>query len=193
MRFEKIRQYMTRAPLFLLIFAIVTIAAVLFSLLQTEYPFTTALGNSAMILGVAVLATAWALYLRQDGVRPFSRRKRPEDKPPESWADRVPEAGAAPAAPYPIPPSGTNPDSPEYQRLAAAELALRKKIAGENARVAGDDANPASAAGNRAAANGQEPTGRRAKTGKTARSLALAGILLFAVGLVFQYLVPARY
>jgi len=200
MRLEKIARCITRTPLFLLVFGILTIAAVFFSLIQSAYPFTTALGNSAMVLGTAVLAVAWALYLRKDGVRPFSHRKRPEDKPSESWADRVPETGAAPAAPYPIPPSGINPDSPDYQRLAAAELALRKKIAGENVREVADGSDPASATGQdtvpgggearrTSSADGQEPSVERVKAGKTAKSLALAGVMLFAVGLVFQYLV----
>ncbi|HNX73070.1 MAG TPA: hypothetical protein PKJ53_02690 [Spirochaetales bacterium] len=192
MRLAKLSSFIARVPLFLLIFILVALPAVVYSLLQSTYSFTTAFGNISMLISLVLLALGWAIHLKNDGIRIFSHKKQ-TGNPPESWADRTQGFGAPPATPYPIPPEGVSPDSVEYERLAAAELALRKKIMGyDNSSDKNADAN-----------KDQDLQDKKpkmemfkrvdARQAQPVKSLALAGFLLFALGVIFQYLIPSNY
>ena len=192
MRLARLSSFIARVPLFLLIFILVVLPAVVYSLLQDTYSFTTAFGNISMLIGLVLLALGWAIHLKNDGIRIFSHKKQ-TGKPPESWSDRTQGFGAPPAAPYPIPPEGMSPDSAEYERLAEAELALRKKIMGYD-----DSDNEQAGANMDQDLQGKKPkmempTRVEAKQTHPAKSLVLAGCLFFALGVIFQYLVPPNY
>lgn len=187
-----------KMPLSLLVFLVSMLIATVISIIQASYPFLTSLGNMAMVMGVIVLAIAWVLYLKKDGVRFFSRKRQTGNKPaeswppaeswapPESWADRAAEPGAAPQPPYPIPHKDANVDDSEYQRLAQAELALRRKMAGEDSGAQESEPDGEVSGGDaRRDRIGKADAG---KGGKTAASMVIAGVLLFAVGLIIQYL-----
>jgi hypothetical protein len=199
MRLAKMTDFVARMPLFLLLLVFLLALAVVYSLIQSTYPFTVAVGNATMVLGIVLLALSWAIHLKKDGVRLFSHKKQGQDKPPESWAERTQGFGTPPAPPFPIPPDGMTPDSPEYRNLAAAELALRRKMMGnDDAASEGSDQsrdhgwNQDDDRGT-VTANGGASRPIQSKKSKPAGSLALAGCLLFLLGIVFQYLVPVVY
>ncbi len=152
----------TKLPLFLSLglggFALATIIA----LLRQDTVFSIALGDALVIEALMLLGIAWVGYLKKDGIR-FWPRKSAGTHAPESWKDRVPVLGEVPL-PSPPPPDENGPESPEYQRLAAAEEALRKRIVGGT----GDNRTPA-----------------------YIRAAASAGIILLLFGLCFEYIIPA--
>jgi len=189
---KKTGSFMARVPLALVLFVLGDGLTAFYSSIQSTYPFTMAFGNVSMLIGLVFLAAGWVMHLKNDGVRFFSHRNRGQEKPPESWAERTQGVGAPPAAPYPIPPDGMSPQSPEYERLAQAELELRRRMMGTSdpydetlGEIPNQDLRDVKVPD-------QESRAKKAHAGPVG-SLVLAGILLFVVGLVFQYLVPVTY
>lgn len=156
--------------------------------------WSVAFGDALLVEAGICLALAWFAYLRKDGVR-IAPRKR-EAAASASWKERVPGIGEVPPPPMPM-PSPEGPQGADYERLAAAEESLRRKILGES-----DDAEEAGAAGyagdpngvGGGAAGGSSAAGSgfrsKAKRGATAGFLAAGGILLI-LALLFEYAVPA--
>ncbi len=144
---------------------------ILAALLRSGPSFSLALGDALIIEAIALFGIAWVGYLKKDGVRFLPPGKSLRAGPAESWKDRVPSPGEIPSPPRTIPgPEG--PDNADYQRLAAAEERLRKKIMGAETESEGEKKTAATDAG-------------------FVRSAALAGALLFVLGLCFEYLIPA--
>jgi hypothetical protein len=153
--------------------------------------WSIALGDTLLVEAGLCLALAWFAYLRKDGVRIAPRRRGAAAS--SSWRDRVPGMDETPSPPMPMPgPEG--PRGADYERLAAAEESLRRKILG--------DADGTDGTGEAGAANGtfSEAAGKsiaagggwrfNAKRGATASFLAAGGILL-VLALLFEYAVPA--
>jgi hypothetical protein len=160
-------------PLFLILTLIGCAIGMASALLRRETGFSIALGDALVIEAIVLFGVAWIGYLKKDGIR-FWPRKSVGAGTTQSWKDRVPALGEMPIPPLP-PPGDEGPDSPEYQRLAAAEAELRKRIIGgdsendrENDKIGAVD--------------------RRAPA--YARSAALAGSILLILGLCFEYIVP---
>lgn len=131
-----------------------------------------AFGDVLMIEALAMFGLAWVGYLKKDGVRFLSPRKISRENATESWKDRVPSLGDAPFPPHAI-PSEKGPQNSEYQRLAAAEHELRKKIIGGNA----DNLDPSS-------------EGKSANSPQFMYSAAIAAFMLFLLALGFEYIIP---
>ena len=153
-------------PLFLTLTLIAVAVGAISAFLQRDMAFIIALGDALVIESFVLLGLAWVGYLKKDGIR-FWPKKSNEASAPESWKDRVPALGEAPPPP-PLAPDENGPESPEYQRLAAAEKALRKRIVG------GDGVGGATVV----------------RIPGYVRSTALAGSILLILGLCFEYVVP---
>lgn len=142
-------------------------ASILFALLVPDRSFFPAFSDGLMIAGTFILAIAWLLHLKQDGVRVFPPRAPKSASSVPSWQDRVPEPGKAPPEPAPLPgPEG--PDSQAYARLSEAEARLREKISGTD---------------------GGEEKKNKDQARKSVQQLAFSGLALFALSLLFQYVV----
>ncbi|MDP2791391.1 MAG: hypothetical protein Q8O15_06490 [Rectinemataceae bacterium] len=150
-------------PLFLSLDIMGCAVATIIALLRQDIGFSIALGDALVIEALVLLGIAWVGYLKKDGIRFWPRRSAGGASAPESWKDRVPVLGEVPLPPPPA-PDENGPESPEYQRLAAAEEALRKRIVGGT----GSNRTPA-----------------------YIRDTALAGSILLLLGLCFEYLIPA--
>ena len=131
--------------------------------------WSVAFGDALLVEAGLCFTLAWFAYLKRDGIR-IAPRKRGAAAP-ESWKDRVPGLGKDPAPPMPMPgPEG--PQGEDYERLAAAEEALRRKILGDT---------------------GDAPDKyRRASPGGAATaSFIAAGGALLVLALLFEYAIPA--
>jgi len=162
-----------KLPLFLALTLFALAIGVASALLRRETGFSIALGDALVIEAIVLLGIAWMGYLKKDGIR-FWPRKSAGTSGAESWKDRVPALGEMPAPPLPL-PGDEGPDSPGYQRLAAAEAELRKRIIGGD-RESGREDDKIGAEDRRVPAS--------------ARSAALAGFILLVLGLGFEYIVP---
>ncbi len=149
-------------------------AALVFALLRKTDSFILALGDAFLVEALICLGLSWVGYLKRDGIRIFPSKKRGADVQPESWKDRIPQLGQEPPSPSPLPGPG-GPESPDYRRLVEAENRLRQRILGvdENPGVSDSDV--------------QERNGAK----KNSLSLLLAGVFLFLLGLLFEYVLPA--
>lgn len=138
--------------------------------------WSIAFGDTLLVEAGLSFALSWFAYLKKDGVR-IAPRKRGTAKPVESWRDRVSGMGEEPFPPLPM-PGREGPRGEEYERLAAAEEALRRKILGDSGDA--DGVGGAANKGQRAVPGG----------GATMNFLAAGGMLL-ALALIFEYVVPA--
>ncbi|MCE1196100.1 hypothetical protein LWX53_06340 [bacterium] len=165
-------------PLPLALAGAALVAAALAAALGGAASWSIAFGDALLVEAGLCFALAWFAYLKKDGLRILPRRRGARSS--ESWKDRVPGLDEAPAPPLPMPgPEG--PRGEEYERLASAEKALRRKIlGGDGDGVDGGEAGGAADEGRRA-----EPKG-----GAAASFLAAGGILL-VLALLFEYLIPA--
>ena len=118
-----------------------------------------------MLFGIA-----WVGHLKKDGIRFFPPRKSANANVAESWKDRVPGLGEAPPPLRSI-PGAEGPDATDYRRLAAAEDQLRKKILGIGT-------------------NETKTSEDEVKDTSFIRSAALSGLIILALALCFEYLVP---
>ncbi len=136
-------------------------AALGFALLSGRPSFGLAFGDALMVESFILISWAWFGYLRKDGIRIFpSSRQR---SAPESWKDRIPIPGSPPLPARSMPgPEG--PGSEDYARLTEAEDALRTKILGQDEE-------------------------KKTQTGR-GRATVAAAILLFLVGLLFEFALP---
>ena len=160
-------------PLFLILTLLACAIGTVSALLRRETGFSIALGDALVIESLVLLGLAWVGYLKKDGIRIWPKKSTVASMA-ESWKDRVPALGEAPIPPPPL-PGDDGPDSPEYQRLAAAETSLRKRIIG------GDSES--------GRGNDEGDAGDR-RTPAYVRSAALAGSILLVLGLCFEYIVP---
>ena len=160
-------------PFFLTLTLIAFAIGMTSALLRRETEFSLALGDALVIEAIILLGVAWMGYLKKDGIRFWPRKSAPISTA-ESWKDRVPTLGEMPTPPLP-PPGEDGPDSPEYQRLVAAEAELRKRIIGDDR--GSDRGNEKGDAGDR-------------RTPAYVRNTALAGLILLLLGLCFEYIVP---
>lgn len=147
-------------------------AAVLVTAFWHAARWSVAFGDALLIEAGLCFALAWFAYLKKDGIRILPRKRGASAS--ESWKDRVPGVGEEPSPPSPM-PSPEGPRGEEYERLAEAEEALRRKILGEV-----DDAG---------GSVGRE--GRMTPSGGATANLLAAGGILLALALAFEYLVPA--
>ena len=136
--------------------------AALATALRRGSSWSVAFGDALLVEAGLCFALAWFAYLKKDGIR-IAPRKRGAASP-ESWKDRVPGLGEAPSPPMPMPgPEG--PQGEDYERLAAAEEALRRKILGEDRQA------PAK--------------------GDAISSFIASGGVLLVLALLFEYAIPA--
>ena len=154
------------------------VAAALAAALKRAASWSIAFGDALLVEAGLCLALAWFAYLKKDGLRLLPRKRGARSS--ESWKDRVPGLDEEPPAPLPMPgPEG--PQGEDYERLAAAEEALRRKIL--------DGAGSSSGAGD---AGDMADAGRQAApSGSAAASFLATGGILLALALLFEYLVPA--
>jgi len=149
-------------PLFLGLTLFACLAGIIAASFKKEGSLSLAFGDALLLEALLMFGIAWIGYLRKDGIRILPPRKSPRGDTAESWKDRIPGLGEPPLPPQPVPgPEG--PESPGYQRLAAAEQELRKRIMG--GETAGRSRGHAGAA-------------------------ALSGLILLILALCFEYLVP---
>jgi hypothetical protein len=168
------RSLIARVPLSILLAAALIAISLLFGFLRREERFSLAFGDALLFAAVSLYALAWLGYLKRDGVKFLSPRKSnagAAKNSAESWKDRVPALGEPPSAPLPL-PGDTGPNSPEYARLAEAETNLRKRILGEKAE------------------NSSERSPAKAPGRSFSRDAFIAGSLLLALALFFEYFVP---
>ncbi len=151
-------------------------AAALFAAFRRATSWSIAFGDTLLIEAGLSFALSWFAYLKRDGIR-IAPRRRGAARPAESWKDRVPGMDEEPSSPLPM-PGREGPQGEAYERLAAAEEALRRKILGD-----GGDANGSGAAADKS--QRATPGG-----GATTNFLAAGGILL-ALALFFEYVAPA--
>lgn len=150
-------------------------AAALVAAFGKDASRSIAFGDTLLVEAGLSFALSWFAYLKKDGVR-IAPRKRVAAKHVESWRDRVSGMGEEPFPPLPM-PGREGPRGEEYERLAAAEEALRRKILGDSGDADG---------------GGGAHKGRRVVPGggATMDFLAAGGILL-VLALIFEYVAPA--
>lgn len=95
-------------------------ASALFGILVPDRHFPAAFADGLMVAGASLLAIAWLLHLRADGLRIL---------PTRGVKAKIPEPGAAPL-PVPPLPGADGPESEAYLKLEEAERKLRDRIAG---------------------------------------------------------------
>jgi len=149
-------------------------AALAFALLRKNDSLLVALGDALVVESLFCFGLSWVGYLKKDGIRIVPPKKRGGTEHPESWKDRVPQLDREPPSPSPIPgPAG--PESADYLRLVEAEKKLRR-------RILGVDENPG-------IKESVAPERRSSK--RNSPSLPIAGVVLFLLGLFFEYILPA--
>jgi hypothetical protein len=121
----------------------------------------TVYGNSLMVSALILFILAWVIHLKSDGLDFLAgnNNKNPSE-PAESWKDRVPKVGAPPPQPYLIAA-----DPPKD----SAEQRLRNKILGIREQ--------------------EPPRIRREKSRVLIADCLLAGSVVLAISLIFQYLI----
>ncbi len=92
----------------------------LFGVFMPDRRFLPGFADGLMVAGASLLAIAWLLHLRADGLWIVPRRSKEE---------RLPEPGNAPT-PIPPLPGADGPGSEAYKKLEEAERKLRERIAG---------------------------------------------------------------
>lgn len=154
-------------------------AAALLSAFGRTTNWSVAFGDTLLVEAGLSFALSWFAYLKRDGVR-IAPRRRGSAKPAESWKDRVPGMDEEPSSPLPM-PGREGPQGEAYERLAAAEEALRRKILGGPGE-SGDANGAGDAAGKRP---------RAMPGGGAAMNFLAAGGILLALALFFEYVAPA--
>lgn len=156
-------------PLWLAIAGGASVVAALTTAFRETPAWSVAFGDALLVEAGLSFTLAWFAYLKKDGIRIAPRRRGAAG--PESWKDRVPGLGDAPSPPMPMPgPEG--PQGKDYERLAAAEEALRRKILGEPGDAPDKDRHTL-------------------RGGGAAASLIAAGGVLLVLALLFEYAIPA--